>query len=86
MVRPVHDEFHAGGNLAKLADDELVPDKVVVVGDMPLKILVGKVGEIAHNDVWVFDGGLDEGQCLHVGDRLDDAWVGSLCWRRRNID
>jgi hypothetical protein len=34
----------------------------------------------------VFDIGLDEGQCLHVGDRLDDVWVGSLCRHGRNID
>ena len=86
VVRPVHHEFNAGGNLAELADDELVADKVVMVGDVPLKILVGNIGEIAHNDVLVFDIGLDEGQCLHVGDRLDDAWVGSLCWHKRNID
>ena len=45
---------------------------------MLLKVLVGKVGEIAHNDVLVFDIGLDEDQCLHVSDRLDDVWVGSL--------
>jgi len=43
-----------------------------------LKVLVDKVGEIAHNDVLVFDIGLDEDQCLHVSDRLDDVWVGSL--------
>ena len=86
VVGPVHHEFHAGGNLAELADDELVPDKVVMVGDVLLKVLVGNIGEIAHNDVLVFDGGLDEGQCLHVGDRLDDVWVGSLCWHGRNID
>ena len=42
----------------ELADDELVADKVVMVGDVPLKVLVGKVGEIAHNDVLVFDIGL----------------------------
>ena len=86
VVSPVHHEFHAGGNLAELADDELVADKVVMVGDVPLKVLVGKVGEIAHNDVLVFDIGLDEGQSLHVGDRLDDVWVGSLCRHGRNID
>ena len=86
VVSPVHHEFHAGSNLAELADDELVADKVVMVRHMTLEIRIGDVGEIAHNDVLVFDIGLDEGQCLHVGDRLDDVWVGSLCWHGRNID
>lgn len=58
VVSPVHHEFHAGSNLAELADDELVPDKVVMVGDVTLEIRIGDVGEIAHNDVWFLTAGL----------------------------
>ena len=59
MVGAVHDEFHAGGNLAELSDNQLVADKVVVVRHMAFEFRVRDIGEVPDNDVRVLDGRLD---------------------------
>ena len=86
MVGAVHDEFHAGGNLAELSDNELVADKVIVVRHMAFEFRVRDIGEVPDNDVRVLDGWLDVDFLVVACDRMHRVRIrsghGTSTWRR----
>ena len=51
MIGPVHDKFHTSTNLAELANNQFIANKVIMMGDVPLEILTIKIGVFAHLDV-----------------------------------
>jgi hypothetical protein len=51
VVRAVHYELHARGNLTELPDNQAVAVKIVVVCDMTLKVPVAEISIITNNDV-----------------------------------
>ena len=71
VVGPVHHKLNAPGNGAELADDELVPQERIVMGDMVLKLLrtvdVIVVGVLPYLDI---GSGDDVFQKTDLFDRL----------------
>ena len=71
MVGPVHHEFGAFADLAKLTDDELVANKVVMVRDLGFEVVPGVIGEISDDDIGVPDGRFDVNKTLVIAHRED---------------
>lgn len=82
VVGAVHDKFHPLADGAEFADDQLVADKFVVVGDVLFKpfgaVAVVVIGVIADDDVRPRDGVFDKTDTwdIFVGEQL--VRVGSL--------
>ena len=84
VVGPVHHKLNAPGNGAELADDELVPQERIVMGDMVLKLLrtvdVIVVGVLPYLDI---GSGDDVFQKTDLFDRLvgvDGVGVWPVRW------
>ena len=59
VIRAVHDETNAGGDLAEFAEDELIIHEVKKIKYIFLKIQhvlrIIMIGIISHNNLWAFD-------------------------------
>ena len=67
MIRSVHHEIDAGGDLAELSDNQLVSIESIVVGHMFLEIRIAEICEVADYDVGMPDRRLYIGDCLAAG-------------------
>ena len=59
MIGTVHDEIYAGGDLAKLTDNQLISAKIIMVRDVFLEIRITEVRKVADDNVRIFDLWLD---------------------------
>jgi hypothetical protein len=53
VVRAVHDELHASGNLTELANDQSIANKIIVMRDVFFEIDIAEIGEITNDDAGI---------------------------------
>jgi hypothetical protein len=75
VVSPIHNEFGAAGDGAEFADDQLVPDELIMMSYTALEgyrlIRIIIIGEVSHNNVGTCDCIFDETDLLDMGIGMD---------------
>ena len=82
VICAVHDELNAAADGAEFADNELIPQKRIVMGDALFKLvggaLVAVIGVLPHFDVGAGDGRAHEADGAHGRVGVDGVRVGAV--------